>query len=162
AAVEATVRPRADEKALTLVTHVSSDVPMLYADEGRFKQVVESLLDNAVKFTPAGGRIETSARRVDEDLEIVVADTGIGIAPDDQERIFERFQQVDSSSTRRYQGTGLGLALVRQLLELQGGRIWVESEVNQGSRFHFTLPLRTPAPRDSTGDVTDERPSAAD
>jgi signal transduction histidine kinase len=157
AAVEATMRPLADEKALTLSTEVSPEVSLLYADRERFKQVVDNLLANAVKFTPPGGRIETSARRRGEAVEIVVADTGIGIAPEDQERIFERFQQVDSSSTRRYGGTGLGLALVRQLLELQGGRIWVESAVNQGSRFHFTLPLRTPPTADPSGGDAEAR-----
>jgi Amt family ammonium transporter len=159
AAVEAAMRPLADDKALTLVTRVSPEVRMLYADERRFRQVVYNLLANAVKFTPAGGRVETSARRVGEAVEIVVSDTGIGITPEDQERIFERFYQVDSSSARRYQGTGLGLALARQLLELQGGRIWVESTVDQGSQFHFTMPLRTPPPVDAATDDADDRES---
>jgi signal transduction histidine kinase len=145
ATVEATIRPLADHKALTLAMDVAPEVTRLYADEGRFKQVMYNLLSNAVKFTPAAGRVETSARLADGTLEIVVADTGIGIAPADQERIFDRFQQVDSSTSRRQQGTGLGLALTRQLVELQGGSIWVESALGQGSRFHVTLPVGTPA-----------------
>src|SRR5262249_45355400 len=100
-----------------------------------------NLLSNAVKFTPEHGRIETHVRLVGEAVEIMVADSGIGIAPENQERIFKQFQQVDSSSTRRHEGTGLGLALTRQLLELEGGSIWVESALGEGSRFYVTLPL---------------------
>jgi signal transduction histidine kinase len=145
AAVEATIRPLADKKELTIVTRLAPDLPRLYADEGRFKQVLYNLLSNAVKFTPEHGRIETHVRLIGEAVEIMVADSGIGIAPEHQERIFKQFQQVDSSSTRRHEGTGLGLALTRQLLELQGGSIWVESALGEGSRFYVTLPLCVPA-----------------
>jgi signal transduction histidine kinase len=150
-AVQATIRPLADKKQLTIVTRLAPHLPRLYADEGRFRQVLYNLLSNAVKFTPERGRIETHVRLVGEAVEIMVADTGIGIAPENQERIFRQFQQVDSSSTRRHEGTGLGLALTQQLLELQGGSIWVESALGEGSRFYFTLPLCVPlAPHDAT------------
>jgi signal transduction histidine kinase len=144
-AVLAVIRPVAEQKDLTLVTHVASDVAGLHADEARFKQVLYNLLSNAVKFTPAGGQVEVTAQGRDGEVEVVVVDTGIGIAPEDQERIFRAFHQLDSSLSRRYEGTGLGLALAGRLVELQGGRIWVESEPGKGSRFHFTVPLTAQA-----------------
>jgi histidine kinase/DNA gyrase B/HSP90-like ATPase len=129
---------------------VAPEITTVYADEGRFKQVLYNLLSNAVKFTPAGGRVDTVARLTYDAIEVTVADTGIGIAPEDQARIFEAFQQLDSSAARRHQGTGLGLALTRRLVELQGGRIWVESTPAEGSRFAFTVPLRVAAEHDDT------------
>ena len=134
----------ADKKGLIIVTRLAPHLPALDADEGRFKQVLYNLLSNAVKFTPEHGRIETHVRLVGEAVEVMIADTGIGIAPENQERIFRQFQQVDSSSTRRHEGTGLGLALTQQLLELQGGSIWVESALGEGSRFYSRLPLCVP------------------
>ena len=104
------------------------------------RQVVFNLLSNAVKFTPAGGSVVVATARVDGEVQVSVADTGPGIAPEDQERIFEEFQQTDVG-VRQREGTGLGLALSRRLVELHGGRIWVESEPGRGSRFVFTLPL---------------------
>jgi len=119
------------------------------ADTRKLKQILFNLLSNAVKFTPEGGSITVSARMADEpskienqksEILISVSDTGIGIKPEDQERIFREFEQVDSSYTRKYQGTGLGLALVKQFVELHGGRVWVESEFDKGSTFWFTIP----------------------
>ena len=98
-----------------------------------------NLLSNAVKFTPADGRIEVHAAEVNGEIQVAVADTGPGIAPEDVERIFEEFQQTDVGAGKR-EGTGLGLALSKRLVELHGGRIWVESEAGAGSRFVFTLP----------------------
>jgi signal transduction histidine kinase/HAMP domain-containing protein len=144
-AVEASIQPLADKKGLTLSTSVAPEITTVYADEGRFKQVLYNLLSNAVKFTPTGGRVDTVARLTYDAIEVTVADTGIGIAPEDQARIFEAFQQLDSSAARRHQGTGLGLALTRRLVELQGGRIWVESAPGKGTRLRFTLPLRVTA-----------------
>jgi PAS domain S-box-containing protein len=140
--VDTTLRPIADKKRLVLRMEVAPDVPTLVADEGKCRQVLYNLLSNAVKFTPNGGSVATTARVVDGALEIAVADTGIGIAPRDHARVFQEFQQVDSSASRQHQGTGLGLALARRLVELQGGRIWVESVPGEGSRFSFTIPLR--------------------
>ena len=98
-----------------------------------------NLLSNAVKFTPAGGSVEVSSAQRNGEVLVSVADTGPGIAPEDQERIFEEFQQTDLGAEQR-EGTGLGLALSKRLVELHGGRIWVDSELGKGSTFTFTLP----------------------
>src|SRR5262249_11144334 len=111
------------------------------ADERKVKQVLLNLLSNALKFTPEGGRVEVRAAAMADDIEISVSDTGIGIAPEDQEAIFEEFRQVGIAD-KKVEGTGLGLALSRKFIELHGGRIWVESRVGQGSTFTFTLPVR--------------------
>ena len=108
-----------------------------------------NLLSNAVKFTPEGGQVTMTVRLVDEAVEVVVADTGVGISPEEQKSLFEPFQQLGSSATRD-EGTGLGLALTRRLVELQGGRIWVESTPAEGSRFAFTIPLRVAAEHDDS------------
>jgi PAS domain S-box-containing protein len=140
-------------KGHTLEIEVEPGLPPLLADPGRFRQIMYNLLSNAIKFTPDGGRIRMTARRAAGEgaVEIAVADTGIGIAPIDQERIFREFEQLDSAYVRQQQGTGLGLALTRKLIDLHGGRIWVESEVGRGSTFRFVLPNRarqrpSPAP----------------
>jgi signal transduction histidine kinase len=109
-------------------------------DERRVRQVILNLLWNAVKFTPAGGAVDVSSARLDGEVRVSVADTGPGIAPEDQGRIFEEFQQAAAGKEQR-EGTGLGLALSKRLVELHGGRIWVESEVGKGSTFVFTLPV---------------------
>ena len=98
-----------------------------------------NLLSNALKFTPEGGRIDVTARAQDGAAEIAVTDTGVGIAPEDQEAVFEEFRQVGTAD-KKVEGTGLGLALSRKFIELHGGRIWVKSEVGKGSTFTFTLP----------------------
>src|SRR5205085_1912762 len=103
------------------------------------KQVVFNLLSNAVKFTPDGGRVDLSARRADGQVQIAVRDTGVGIAPEDLEHVFEEFRQTGAGRAQS-EGTGLGLPLAKQFVELHGGRMWVESEPGQGSTFSFTLP----------------------
>ena len=133
----------AAERGVSLTVETEPALPALEADEVRLKQILQNLLSNAVKFTPPGGRIRLRARANPpggDQLEISVADTGVGIAPQDHERIFGRFEQVDPSASRSYQGTGLGLSLTKKLVELHGGTLLVESEVGKGSIFTFSLP----------------------
>jgi len=111
-------------------------------DERKFKQILLNLLSNAVKFTPDGGRIGVQAARTDDAVEISVSDTGIGIAPEDQEAVFEEFRQVGTDYIRKREGTGLGLALTRKFVELHGGKVGVQSEPGKGSTFTITLPVR--------------------
>jgi signal transduction histidine kinase len=136
-----TVRERAAKAGIHVSLDLAADVDLVRGDERRLRQVVFNLLANAIKFTPEGGRVLVATRRAGRDAEVSVADTGPGIAAEDRERIFEEFQQTDVGISQR-EGTGLGLALSRRLVELHGGRIWVESELGRGSRFVFTLPLR--------------------
>ena len=105
------------------------------------KQILVNLLSNAVKFTPEGGQIRVEARLGDSAVFVSVTDTGIGIAKEDQEAIFEEFRQVGSNYAHKREGTGLGLTLTRKFVEVHGGKIWVESEVGKGSKFTFTLPI---------------------
>jgi len=116
-------------------------VGQIQADERKVRQVVLNLLSNAIKFTPEGGRIEVGAVPKDGLVEISVTDTGIGIALEDQEKVFEEFRQVGTAA-KKIEGTGLGLTLCRKFVELHGGRIWVKSELGVGSTFTFTLPVR--------------------
>ena len=111
------------------------------ADERKIRQVVLNLLSNAIKFTPEGGQIEVAAAPKDAFVEMSVSDTGIGIAPEDQEAVFEEFRQVGTAE-KKAEGTGLGLTLCRKFIELHGGRIWVTSQVGVGSTFTFTIPVR--------------------
>jgi signal transduction histidine kinase len=136
------VRERAARHAIALLVDVDSRLGEVVGDERKVKQVLLNLLSNAVKFTPEGGRISLKAGRRDGMIEIAITDTGIGIAPEDQAAIFEEFRQVGSDDTRKQEGTGLGLTLAKKFVELHGGRIWVQSQVGQGSTFTFTLPVR--------------------
>jgi signal transduction histidine kinase len=102
---------------------------------------LELLRSNAIKFTPEGGRIDVRAALVDGMAEVSVADTGVGIAPEDQEAVFEEFRQVGTAD-KKVEGTGLGLTLSRKFIELHGGRVWVQSQVGVGSTFRFTIPVR--------------------
>jgi two-component system phosphate regulon sensor histidine kinase PhoR len=103
--------------------------------------VFQNLLDNALQYTPAGGKIDVSASCSDGRVVVTVADTGIGIPQAEQERIFERFYRVDAARSREAGGTGLGLSIARHIMEAHGGRLWVESAVGEGSRFHFSVPV---------------------
>jgi len=133
------LKERASRHGITLNLELDPDLDVIEADERKVKQVVFNLLSNAVKFTPDGGHVAVMARRTDDELQIAVSDTGVGIAPEDQARIFEEFRQVGQGSAKA-EGTGLGLALTRRLVELHGGRLWVESEPGVGSTFTLTLP----------------------
>ena len=137
------VRERAARHAIQLSAVVSEDVGALEADERKVKQILYNLLSNAVKFTPDGGRVDVSVRADNGDVRVEVRDTGIGVASEDQERIFEEFRQVGRERSR--EGTGLGLTLTKRFVELHGGRIWLESTPGQGSTFTFTLPMRRAA-----------------
>jgi GAF domain-containing protein/anti-sigma regulatory factor (Ser/Thr protein kinase) len=135
------VRERALRRGIALHHAVADRVGEIRADERKVKQVLLNLLSNAIKFTPEGGRIDVRAAPADGLVEVSVTDTGIGIAPEDQETVFEEFRQVGTAD-RKAEGTGLGLALSRKFIELHGGKIWVQSEVGRGSTFTFTLPVR--------------------
>jgi signal transduction histidine kinase len=135
------VRERAGRRSIALQMNVDSRVGQIQADERKVRQVVLNLLSNAIKFTPEGGRIEVSATPKDGLVEVSVSDTGVGIALEDQEAVFEEFRQVGTAD-KKVEGTGLGLTLCRKFVELHGGRIWVKSEPGVGSTFTFSLPLR--------------------
>jgi signal transduction histidine kinase len=135
------VRERASRRGITLGSTIDERLGMIQGDERKVKQVLLNLLSNALKFTPEGGRIDVSARQGGEVAEVSVADTGIGIAPADQEAVFEEFRQVGTAD-KKAEGTGLGLALSRKFIELHGGEISVQSELGRGSTFTFTLPVR--------------------
>lgn len=142
------LQPLVASKRLRLINEVPEDLPAVLADEGRLMQILNNLIDNAVKFTERGV-VRVSACRQGDNIEIQVADTGIGIADEHLSEIFEAFHQVENTNERRFGGSGLGLSITRQLVELQGGQIWVSSEVNRGSRFYFTLPLSLDKPQNT-------------
>lgn len=133
------VRERAGRRAIALDLKIDDRLGHIQADERKVRQVVLNLLSNAIKFTPEGGRIEVGAMPKDGFVEVSVSDTGIGIAPEDQEKVFEEFRQVGTAS-KKAEGTGLGLTLCRKFVELHGGKIWVKSQLGAGSTFTFALP----------------------
>ena len=158
-------KEKAFKHGIKLSSEIPEDIGDIIADELKIKQVVVNLLGNAMKFTPDGGSVSVAAQRVVRDwglgiggenlnprpqtptpdrdfVEISVTDTGIGIAKEDMDRLFQPFQQLEATATKRYEGTGLGLHLCKKFVELHGGRIWVESELGKGSRFVFAIPGR--------------------
>ena len=135
------VRERAGRRGIELRRTVDGRLGQIQADERKIRQVLLNLLSNAIKFTPDGGRIDVEAKLVDGSIEVSVSDTGVGIAPEDQEGVFEEFRQVGTAD-KKVEGTGLGLALSRKFSELHGGKILVKSQVGQGSTFTFTVPVR--------------------
>jgi len=135
------VRERAARRGVRLELEIEQGIAQYLGDERKFKQIMLNLLSNAVKFTSEGGRVSVEAGRCDGEVRIAVRDTGAGIAPEDQAVLFEAFSQVGPDRARRSEGTGLGLALTRKLVELHGGRIWIESEPSKGSCFSFSLPI---------------------
>jgi signal transduction histidine kinase len=134
------VRERAVKHGITLDVVIDERLGDFLGDERKIKQILLNLLSNAVKFTPEGGRVAIDARQTDGGVEISVSDTGIGIAPADQPKIFEEFRQVGTDYAHKSEGTGLGLTLAKKFVELHGGKIWVTSEAGEGSTFTFTLP----------------------
>jgi signal transduction histidine kinase len=136
------MRERAQTHGIAIELRVDERLNEIRADERKVKQIVLNLLSNAVKFTPDGGRVELDARLNGSSVEVSVSDTGVGIAPEDQQAVFEEFRQVGHDYTTKHEGTGLGLALTRRFVELHGGKISLESEPGKGSTFTFTLPLK--------------------
>jgi signal transduction histidine kinase len=132
-------------KELTLEIDVPEELPLVVADREKVAHVLGNLLGNAIDFTPSGGRVWIAARQVagpdGAAVLLEVGDTGIGIAPEHHDLVFQEFAQVDSTASRAHHGTGLGLTIARKLVELHGGRIWLESNLGGGSRFFFTLPI---------------------
>jgi PAS domain S-box-containing protein len=143
--VVASLRTQIEEKRLSLELNLPEELARVKGDRDRVIQVLTNLLSNAYKFTPEGGRITVSARRTDGQVQVDVADTGIGISPRDQQKLFTKFFRADSSMTREAGGTGLGLTIAKSIVEMHGGRIWFGSEVGKGSTFSFTLPAVVPS-----------------
>lgn len=157
--VERVITPLARKKEIEFTTAFLTEVPLVKADPEKIRRAVLNLADNAVKFTPPGGRVRITVDydREKEEILIAVSDTGIGIRKEDQAYIFDRFRQVDNSDSRRYKGSGLGLALTKELIEMHHGWVTVTSEVHQGSTFTLGLPVGRPAEED-TGERHDENP----
>lgn len=135
-----TMEPLAREKSLRMEVEMPADLPLVEADRAKLRRVLVNLVSNAIKFTSRGGRVTVSGAREDGHVRISVADTGVGIAPEDVKRLFDKYEQARSRATRGEKGTGLGLYITKQLVELHGGEIAVESEVGKGSTFSFAIP----------------------
>jgi signal transduction histidine kinase len=153
------LKERAGRHGIALSLDVAPDLDAIEADERKVKQVVFNLLSNAVKFTPDGGRVEVSARPVDGAVQIAVRDTGVGIAPEDLEHVFEEFRQTGAGRAHS-EGTGLGLPLAKRFVELHGGRMWVESRVGAGSTFTFSLPSQRAVASGETSAYPRAKPSS--
>lgn len=138
--------PAAREAGVRLEGDLPDDLPPVGGDEGRLLQVFDNLLSNAIKFSPEGGKIGVRVQSAGSMVQVSVSDRGVGIPREYQERIFERFYQVDGSARRRFGGMGLGLAIAKRIVEAHGGKIWVESEPDRGSTFHFAIPKYTALP----------------
>ncbi len=155
-------RPIAEKKGIDLEYRHDEAIPLLRQDPGKFRQILYNLLSNAIKFTPEGGRVTLSAHAEGRQVVVSVSDTGIGIAEEDRERIFEKFRQAGIGSvaegvlTREHQGTGLGLSIVRELAKLLGGDVTLESEVGRGSTFTVRLPMQLPGHRKYEVNLTDD------
>ncbi|MCS7283001.1 MAG: ATP-binding protein [Anaerolineae bacterium] len=139
------MRARAVAKGLTLSIEASEPAPVVWGDAMLLRQAIANLVDNAIKYTPAGGKVTVGLRVVGQEVHISVTDTGIGIAPEDQVRLFEKFYRIRHRGMDEAPGSGLGLAIVKSIVERHGGRVWVESQLNRGSTFTIALPLRRPS-----------------
>ena len=142
--VAASLRNQIEEKKLSLELALPQEPLQVRGDRARIIQVLTNLLSNAYKFTPEGGKISVSAKVTDSQVQVDVADTGTGISAQDQKRLFTKFYRVDSSTTREVGGSGLGLTIAKSIVEMHGGKIWVESKPGKGSTFNFTLPTVAP------------------
>ncbi len=149
------VKPRAKDKRIRISTFLPTDLPLVSADPAKLNQVLLNLLTNGIKYTHDNGSVSVEARIAGDLVEIWINDTGIGMAKEDQAKVFQRFTQIDSSATRTQGGTGLGLAIVKELVELHGGTIRVQSKLGKGSSFVFTMPIATkPADPLSAGKIS--------
>lgn len=155
-------KQQAENKRLLLDSEIQSDIPTLKQDPQKLRQILWNLLSNAVKFTPEGGRIRVSARRVDNDLELMVADTGIGIAVEDQASVFEKFRQTSQVLTREQGGSGLGLSISRELAKLLGGDITLTSTLGQGTTFTVRIPLNLQDAPETMSDFISDAPVTQD
>ncbi len=148
------IRPQFAEKAIALTTAIPPTIPPIYADSDRVGQVLVNLLGNALQATPGGGSVEVSVAPVGDQVQFSVRDSGIGIAPENLERIFQRFYRVDKSRARSSGGSGIGLTISRHLIEAHGGQLWAESDgPGTGSVFHFSLPASKTLPKLHTSDI---------
>jgi signal transduction histidine kinase len=134
------VQDAAEQQGVSLQVQIPSQLPLILADPERITLVFQHLMDNAIKFSPNGGLVQVRLVEQAEHILIAVSDQGIGIAKDQQKRIFDRFYQIDSSASRRFEGTGLGLNIARRIVEAHGGKIWLKSRIGKGSTFFFALP----------------------
>jgi len=134
-------RTQASDKKLDVITEVPPKLPVIQGDPDMLAQVLINLVDNAIKYTPSGGRITIRAGTTEGNVKVEVEDTGIGIPPENLPRIFERFYRVDKARSRELGGIGMGLAIVKHIIRAHGGKAKVESEVGKGSTFIFTLPV---------------------
>jgi signal transduction histidine kinase len=135
-------RPLAEKKNIELRGHVGPGLPRIRQDAGKLRQIVANLLSNSIKFTPEGGRVGLTAASSGEQFTLTVTDTGVGIAPEEQELVFEKFRQAGNPLTREHEGTGLGLSIVRELAKLLGGDVTLKSELGRGSTFTVRLPVQ--------------------
>ncbi|MDX1582807.1 MAG: ATP-binding protein, partial [Thermoanaerobaculia bacterium] len=158
--VQQVMRPVAAKKEVSIQTEIAPDTPEIETDPGKFKQVLYNLVSNAVKFSESGTTVKIETLKRGDFVSVSVRDEGIGIAPDQLETIFDEFKQVESSMSRRFEGTGLGLSLVRRFVDFLGGDIEVESELGKGSRFTFTIPIELPHRlRKADGGVRTDQPA---
>ncbi|AKB85100.1 ATP-binding protein [Methanococcoides methylutens] len=138
--IEALMMPLSKKKGIDLTCNIEIEKPIIKADLLKFKQILYNLVNNSIKFTEEGGAVTIGGKISDKAVDFFVKDIGIGIAPEDQEKLFKPFFQVDSSNSREFGGTGLGLTLVKKFVEMHGGKVWVESEPGKGSTFGFSIP----------------------
>jgi signal transduction histidine kinase len=150
-------RPLAEKKNIDVRPQIDPDIPVLRQDVTKFQQILQNLLSNAIKFTPEGGRVLLKAEAEAGQLVLTVSDTGVGIAPEEQELVFEKFRQSGNPLTREHAGTGLGLSIVRELSKLLGGDVSLQSELGRGSTFTVRLPLHLSEEPRLEFDLADER-----
>jgi signal transduction histidine kinase len=158
-----TMRARAMDKGLTLQSEVSSPLPEVLADPDRVTQILTNLMANACNYTPSGGRVTVSAYAHNDEVHVAVSDTGIGISEEDQEKVFDRFFRADHDIVQDAPGAGLGLSIVKSLTEMQGGRVWVKSDLGRGSTFTVAFPAadaRLTFKQVSEGQISSNSPTA--